>query len=166
MLQLFKANAKKYCVSSETFLGQWPAVADQTPMADVVTVHHVAFNVGNIVPFLAALDAHARKRVVIEVPINHPMTNMSQGWLHFWGLARPSVPAAKDLIAILAEMGIAASIEFFDGEILLDKKLPEGNSFIRRLCLPEERQGEVDAFLAVSPLPLTRKLAVIYWDRA
>lgn len=167
MLQLFTANAERYHVSSETVLGQWPAVAEQTPMADVVTVHHVAFNVGDIVPFLAALDAHARKRVVIEMPINHPMTNMSQGWLHFWGLTRPSVPAAKDLIAVLAEMGITASIEFFDGEILLDKQLPEGNSFIRRrLCLPEERQGEVDAFLATSPLPNKRKLAVIYWDKA
>ena len=69
MLDLFTANAKRCSVTSETFLGQWPDVADATPIADVVTVHHVAFNVGDIVPFFAALNSHARKRVVIEVPV-------------------------------------------------------------------------------------------------
>ena len=65
MLDLYKANAEKFSVTSETVLGQWPAVADVTPVADVVTVHHVVFNVGDIVPFLAELNSHARKRVVI-----------------------------------------------------------------------------------------------------
>lgn len=166
MLKLFRANAERYEVTSETFLGQWPSIADQIPMADVVTVHHVAFNVGEIVPFLAALDAHARRRVVIEVPINHPMTNMSEGWRHFWGISRPMVPAAKDLISVLAEMGISATIEYFEGQILLDKSLPDSNSFIRRrLCLPDERQGEVDTFLKSHPLPSRRQLAVIFWNK-
>lgn len=166
MLQLFTANADKYGVTVETIQGQWPAVEDHTPIADVVTVHHVAFNVGDIVPFLKALDSHARKRVVIEVPTFHPMSNMNEGWKHFWDLIRPTVPAASDLINVLDEIGISATIEYFDGEILLDKKLPEGNSFIRRrLCLPEERQAELDAFLEAHPLPERRKLAVIWWDK-
>lgn len=165
MLDLFTENASRYGATSETVLGQWPAVADQTPLADVVTVHHVAFNVGDIVPFLEALNSHAKVRVVIEVPVLHPMSNMNEGWKHFWDITRPTVPAAGDLIAVLAEMGIAATIEYFDGEILLDKKLPEANAFIRRrLCLPEVRQAEVDAFIESHPLPDRRKLAVIWWD--
>lgn len=165
MLDLFTDNAAKYSVSSETILGQWPAVAEQTPIADVVTVHHVAFNVGEIVPFLLALNSHARKRVVLEVPVLHPMSNMSLGWKHFWNLIRPTVPAAGDLVTVLEEMGIQAKIEYFESEILLDKKLPDGNSFIRRrLCLPEERQAEVDDFLESHPMPERRKLAVIWWD--
>jgi len=167
MLDLYKANAEKFSVTSETVLGQWPAVADVTPVADVVTVFHVAYNVGEIVPFLAALNSHARKRVVIEVPILHPMSNMNEGWKHFWDLTRPTVPAAADLITVLAEMGIRANIEFFESEILLDKKVDGANGFIRRrLCLPEERQAEVDTFIAEHPMPERRKLAVIWWDIA
>ncbi len=167
MLDLYTANAKKYSVTCETVLGQWPAVAEETPIADVVTVFHVAFNVGEIVPFLTALHSHARKRVVIEVPIVHPMSNMNAGWKHFWDLTRPTVPAAADLVTVLAEMGIKANIEFFESEILLDKKVDGANGFIRRrLCLPEERQGEVDAFIAANPMPERRKLAVIWWDVA
>jgi SAM-dependent methyltransferase len=165
MLDLYTANAKKFSVTSETVLGQWPAVADVTPVADVVTVFHVAYNVGEIVPFLAALNSHARKRVVIEVPVIHPMSNMNEGWKHFWNLIRPTVPAASDLISVLDEMGIKATIEYFESEILLDKKVDGANGFIRRrLCLPEERQGEVDAFVAENPMPERRKLAVIWWD--
>lgn len=165
MLDLFSKNAIRYGVTSQTILGQWPAVAEQTPIADVVTVHHVAFNVGDIVPFLKELNSHARKRVVIEVPEVHPMTNMSEGWKFFWNVIRPTVPLAGDLISVLAEMGIEASIEYFESEILLDKKVDDANLYIRRrLCLPASRQGEVDAFIAAHPMPERRKLAVIWWD--
>ena len=165
MLELYSKNAVKYEVTSETVLGQWPEVADETPIADVVTVHHVVFNVGNIVPFLTALDSHARKRVVIEAPVVHPMSNMSDGWKHFWNVIRPTVPVAGDLINVLEELGIEANIEYFESEILLDKKVEGANGFIRRrLCLPESRQVELDAFLEANPRPDRRQLAVIWWD--
>jgi SAM-dependent methyltransferase len=165
MLDLYKSNAAKYTITAETVLGQWPAVAAQTPVADVVTVHHVVFNVGEIVPFLAELNSHARKRVVIEAPVVHPMTNMSDGWKHFWNLIRPTDPQAGDLITVLDEMGIKANIEYFESEILLDKQVEGANGFIRRrLCLSEERQGEIDAFLKANPRPDRRQLAVIWWD--
>ena len=165
MLTLFKNNAAQYGATVETVLGQWPAVADRTPVADVVTVHHVAFNVGDIVPFLAALNSHARKRVVIEVPVIHPMSNMNEGWKHFWNIIRPTVPVAGDLINVLDEIGIKATIEYFEGEILLDKKVEGANGFIRRrLCLPESRQSEIDAFISENPMPERRNLAVIWWD--
>ena len=159
MLQLFTVNAADRGMTSETFLGQWPDIADRVPTADVVTVHHVAFNVGNIVPFLKALDAHARKRVIIEVPVVHPMSNMNEGWKHFWNVTRPTVPVAADLVEVLKEIGINATIEYFESEILLDKKVPDANKYIRRrLCLGEDRQDEVDAFLAAHPIPERRKL--------
>jgi SAM-dependent methyltransferase len=165
MLKLFKNNAVRYGVTSEEILGQWPAVSDETPIADVVTVYHVAFNVGDIVPFLMALNSHARKRVVIEIPVLHPMSNMNEGWKHFWDLIRPTVPVASDLLAVLEEMDISATIEYFESDILLDKKVPEANAFIRRrLCLPDERQVDVDEFIQANPLPERRNLAVIWWD--
>jgi SAM-dependent methyltransferase len=165
MLELYERNAAKYGVIVETVLGQWPAVAEQTPIADVVTVHHVVFNVGEIAPFLMELNSHARKRVVIEAPVVHPMSNMSDGWKHFWNIIRPTVPHAGDLINVLGELGIKANVEYFESEILLDKQVEGANGFIRRrLCLPEERQGEIDAFLEANPRPDRRQLAVIWWD--
>lgn len=167
MLNLFTDNAKDRGITSETFLGQWPDIAHDVPIADVVTVHHVAFNVGNIVPFLEALDAHALKRVVIEVPVVHPMSNMNEGWKHFWNIIRPTVPVAADLISVLKEIGITATIEYFESEILLDKKVPDANKYLRRrLCLSEDRQADVDSFLEEHPIPERRKLAVIWWDHA
>lgn len=165
MLRLFTKNAAKYGVTVEAIQGQWPAVADKTPVADVVTVHHVLFNVGDVIPFLTALNSHARKRVVIEVPIIHPMSNMNEGWKHFWNVIRPTVPHASDIVDVLSELGITAQIEYFTGEILLDKKVEGANGFIRRrLCLSEDRQPEIDAFIAAHPLPERRELAVIWWN--
>ncbi len=166
MLDLFAENARERGATSETFLGMWPDLADVTPVADVVTVHHVAFNVGDIVPFLKACDSHARNRVILEVPVIHPMSTMNEGWKHFWDVTRPTVPVAKDLIAVLDEIGIKANIEYFTGEILLDKVVDDANKYIRiRLCLPASRQTEVDAFISEHPQPRTRNLAVIWWDK-
>ena len=166
MLDLFTENARERGVTSETFLGMWPDLSDVTPIADVVTVHHVAFNVGDIVPFLKACNSHARKRVVLEVPINHPMSNMNEGWKHFWNVTRPTVPHARDLIDVLREIGIDATIEYFNGEILLDKAVDDATKYLRiRLCLPQSRQGEVDHFFESHPQPARRELAVIWWDK-
>lgn len=167
MLDLYEANAKKFNVPCQTINGQWPQVAHTTPTADVVVVHHVAFNVGDIVPFLKELNSHANKRVVMELPVFHPMTNMSEGWKHFWNLTRPTVPHASDLINVLNEIGITATIEYFESEILLDKKTPDSNAYIRRrLCLDESRQNEVDTFISTHPFPERRQLAVIWWEKA
>lgn len=42
--------------------------------------------------FLQALNGHARRRVVLELPMHHPMSNMNPLWQTFWGLTRPPVP--------------------------------------------------------------------------
>ena len=166
MLDLFEGNAKDYGVSCETYLGAWPDVAEEVPLADVVTVHHVVYNVGNIKPFIEALDSHAVRRVVIELPIVHPMTPMTAGWKHFWNISRPTQPTAEDFMNVLKELKIDAKIQYFNGPILLDKVIAEFEKPLRiRLCLPESRNEEVKAFYSENPLPTTRDLAVIWWDK-
>ncbi len=51
MLDEFRANAERREVACETYEGSWPKVAEETPSADVVTAHHVVYNVGDILPF-------------------------------------------------------------------------------------------------------------------
>jgi len=165
MLQMFNSNAKSRGVEAQTFLGFWPAVTNEVPMADVVTVHHVVYNVSEIVPFIAALNSHARKRVVIEMPVEHPLSTMRAAWKHFWDLDRPTKPTPDDLMSVLAEMGIAAQIKYFTGEMRNEKDLEDAVKFMRiRLCLPLDKESEVRDFFAKEKPSIARELAVIYWD--
>lgn len=166
MLEMFEANARERTLTSEVFEGFWPAVADLVPMADVVTCHHVVYNVGDIKPFIEALDSHARKRVVIELPLVHPMTPRSAGWKHFWNLDRPTSPTVEDFMNVLVELGISANIEKFTGKILLDEGEDDRVEYTRmRLCLPKSRINEVVEFLETDPSPTSRELAVVWWDK-
>jgi hypothetical protein len=163
---MFEANARERDLTSEVFEGFWPAVADLVPMADVVTCHHVVYNVGDIKPFIEALDSHARKRVVIELPLVHPMTPRSAGWKHFWNLDRPTSPTVEDFMNVLVELGISANIEKFTGKILLDEGEDDRVEYTRmRLCLPKSRINEVVEFLKTDPSPTSRELAVVWWDK-
>jgi SAM-dependent methyltransferase len=166
MLNMYEKNASDRNVKSEVFEGFWPSIADQVPAADVVAVHHVVYNVGDIEPFIKELNKHARRRVVIELPAVHPMSSWSPGWKHFWNIVRPVSPTADDFMSVLSELGIDAHKEDFTGEILLDKQLEEAADYTRiRLCLPKERLDEVREFLEKNPSPTSRSLSVVWWDK-
>jgi len=166
MLEMYSENAKTRNIDSETHEGFWPAIADHVPVADVVTVHHVVYNVGDIAPFLRAIDSHARKRVVIELPLLHPMTSASAGWEHFWKLVRPTSPNADDLLEVLRELGISAHLEKFSADFPLEQSAEDIAERTRvRLCLPKSRIGEVMEFLKYHPFSTKRELAVIWWDK-
>jgi SAM-dependent methyltransferase len=165
MLTMFQANAAKHGVACQTVEGFWPAVADATPGADVVTAHHVVYNVGDIAPFLRALDDHARVRVVLEMPDHHPLASMSEAWRHFWQLERPEGPTPSDLVDVLEEFGVHAHREQWSGAMRVEQNLDQAAHFTRiRLCLSASREGEVREFLATQPESPARELSTIWWD--
>jgi SAM-dependent methyltransferase len=167
MLVMFRANAAKRGVTCETVEGFWPLVAALTPVADVVTAHHVVYNVADLVPFLRALDGHARSRVVLEMPDRHPLASMSDAWRHFWNLERPRGPTPAELLDVLRELGIGARREQWSGPMRVEQNLDQAAHFMRiRLCLPESREDEVRDFLASNPAPSARELTTIWWDVA
>ena len=149
MLGLRSERASAIGVDLRTVAGRWPDVAAQLPPADVVTCHHVVYNVPDIEPFLVALDNHARRRVVIESTTVHPLTSLSPLWLRFHGLTRPTGPTAADLLAILSEMGLKARHTEWsrpaEAEYATFAELVDVTR--RRLCLPPERASEVEAAL-------------------
>lgn len=166
MLEMYMQNAKSRNINAEVHDGFWPAISDQVPIADVVTVHHVVYNVGEIEPFLRALNSHAVKRVVIELPLVHPMTSASSGWKHFWNLVRPTSPNADDLLSVLNEMGINAHLEKFSADFPLEQSPEDIADRTRvRLCLPQSRLEEVKEFLEENPFSTKRELAVVWWDK-
>ena len=165
MLTMFQANAKARGVISEIFDGLWPAIADRVPIADVATGHHVVYNVAQIEDFFLAMNSHATSRVVLEAPQQHPLSTSAALWKHFWNLDRPDEPTPKDLILVLAELGITAHLELWEGVIRRESSLEQLAHYSRiRLCLPADREGEVLEFLTTQPPVTTRKLATIWWD--
>lgn len=165
MLAMFSANAARRGVTCETIEGFWPAVAPSTPCANVVTAHHVVYNVGDIAPFLEALDEHATSRVVIEMPDHHPLASMTDAWRHFWDLERPEGPTPDDLLDVLGELGYDARREQWSGPLRREPDLEQAAHFMRiRLCLPESRESEVRDYLATHATPAVRQLSTIWWD--
>jgi len=165
MLEMFEENAKARGLTSQEFDGFWPDVANEVPVADVVATHHVVYNVPKIEEFLLAMNAHAKKRVVIEMPQRHPLTTATPLWKHFWNLDRPMNPTPQDLMKVLAELGINAHLELWDGQMRTEADLVSQAHFSRiRLCLPESREQEVLDFLKEQPKVAIRNLATIWWD--
>jgi SAM-dependent methyltransferase len=177
MLDLLADRARAAGVPTACVLGTWPAVAGEVPVADVVTCHHVTYNVPDLLPFLTAMTAHARRLVVVEMTMVHPLTSLSPLWLKFHGLARPQSPTSDDVLAILA----AAGVEFGSRAW----RRPGGSDYPsmaeltditrRRLCLPPERADEVTAALVeagvdpVRPQDLAssgRDVVTIWWGGA
>lgn len=57
--------------------GTWPDIAAITSIVDVVMCHHLVYNVADLQTFASALDAHAGRRVPIELAEHQPMAWMT-----------------------------------------------------------------------------------------
>ncbi len=165
MLDLFAATARGRGIPSVVHAGSWPEVAGEVPVADVVVCHNVLYNVTDIPSFVAALNAHARRRVVIEITPKHPQDRRRMLWRHFWNLERPHEPTAATAVEAIAEAGLDPVAE----ESLLPedpraaaRREFEGPQWCRNLCLPPEREPEVAALIAGAPFP--RERVTIWWD--
>ncbi|HLT10156.1 MAG TPA: class I SAM-dependent methyltransferase [Micromonosporaceae bacterium] len=177
MLDAFRQRAAQVGVEVTTVLGRWPDVADQTPVADVVVCHHVFYNVPDLAEFALALDAHARTRVVVELPEAHPLRPLNPLWLRMHNLRRPDRPTVADAVAVLREAGIRPQLRVWPRP-----ERPEYPSFdelvavtAQRLCLPPERSEELAAALlelGVDPdhprdlSPAGDNLVTVWWDPA
>jgi SAM-dependent methyltransferase len=168
MLDTFAEAAARRGLQHAEVLGDWPDVTDQAPTADVVVCHHVAYNVAALAPFASALDAHARRRVVLELPQHHPLSAMAPLWRHFWGLERPTGPTAPDALAVIRESGLDARLQEWDEDpaarSLPGLPLAQQVEFLRiRLCLTPDRDAELAQLMVAAPPP-ARGLATIWWD--
>jgi 2-polyprenyl-3-methyl-5-hydroxy-6-metoxy-1,4-benzoquinol methylase len=150
MLGLLAGRAAEAGRAARTVHGRWPGIAGRVGSADVATCHHVLYNVPDLGPFLEALTGHARRRVVVEIAAVHPLTSLNPLWLRFHGLRRPERPIAGDALAILAAMGRNPGHTEWSRPAEADyRSMAELVEVTRRrLCLPPERAGEVEAALA------------------
>ena len=167
MLDAFAATADRRGLAHHAVLGDWPDVAEDALIADVAVAHHVVYNVADLHTFALVAGAHARRRVVFELPERHPLAWMAPLWRHFWGLERPNGPTADDALAVLQEALLPARLTTWseDGEPRAALSPAKRVEFTRiRLCLPASRDPEGAEVLAAQPEPGPRRLAAIWWD--
>jgi SAM-dependent methyltransferase len=181
MLGRLAERAAASGVTPRAIAGRWPDVTQQAGPADVVTCHHVLYNVAELEPFVAALTSSARRLVVAEVTARHPLAPLNPLWQRFHGLRRPDSPTAADLIGVLEAMGLRPGHEQWRGQHGQDYASLEELADVtrRRLCLPPERAADVtDALIqagaeagnpgghaGISGLPSPgRDLVTIWWD--
>ncbi|MGA2529416.1 MAG: class I SAM-dependent methyltransferase [Acidimicrobiales bacterium] len=149
LLDVLGASARRLGADVRAIHGRWPEVAQEVEPAEIVTCHHVLYNVADIGPFLIELTNHARRRVVVEMTAVHPLTFLNPLWERFWGIIRPRVPRAVDMLALLEASGLEPSHEAWTPEAE-----PEYESFEdfvevtrRRLCLEKSRSDELASAL-------------------
>ena len=166
MIEMFENNAKNRGIQVKTVEGFWPEVAEKVEATDVVVCHHVVFNVQEIENFVIELDKPAKKRVVVEMPYQHPLSNMNYAWKYFWNLERPKNPTADDFLNILESLGYKPNMKRWHGEMRSGIDQDLAAKFLRiRLCLPENREEEVKEFMNNNQESKERDLATIWWDK-
>lgn len=168
LLDAFTAAAEARSVAHKEVQGTWPDVAGEVEAADVVVCHHVAYNVADLVPFVAALTAHARRRVVLELTARHPQTSSNPLWLELHGIVRPTSPTADDAVAVLEEMGLAVVVEPFERQVTDgEDELADVVPFVRRqLCLGPERDPEIESLLRRHGQAQLSRVVTLWWDTA
>ncbi|MBA2323379.1 MAG: class I SAM-dependent methyltransferase [Pseudonocardiales bacterium] len=159
MIELFTADCAARSVEHRTVLGEWPEVADEVGMADVVVCHHVGYNTVDLAPFVVALTAAARRGVVMELTAQHPMTWLDPLWVRFHDLHRGEPATADDAVAVLAELDITPTVVRWERAA----RLPEDPVWVaRRLCLPEALVDEVaEALVEIPQRP--RDVVTLSW---
>lgn len=167
MLAELTRRAEGLGVPVRVIEGRWPDVAGRTPVADVAVCAHVVFNVPDLPEFFAALTAHARRRVVVEMPERHPTSWLNPLWEHFHGLRRPATPTYADAVALARALGYGVAVEHHRAPDRLYASIEEmAASACRRLCLDPARADEVARVaeeLGVWPLEPTRWVT-LWWD--
>jgi SAM-dependent methyltransferase len=165
MLERFAEAAEAADTRVETVQGTWPEAAARAGVADVVVCHHVVYNVSDLAPFIAALGRAARRRVVVEMTATHPQTSLNHLWRELHGIQRPEGPTYSDLLAVLRELDRSPELRCWsrsahEGDIDRTDVVAFAR---RRLCLPAERDPEIDALLGDDYVVRPRDVATIWW---
>lgn len=161
MLVAFEQACSERGVAHRSVQAHWPDGAEQAGSADVVTCHHVGYNTPDLVPFLQALAAAARRAVVMELHAAHPTAWMDPLWRRFHDLDRPTPATADDAVAVLREIGLQPRVRRWHKPARA-RGGDEVELARRRLCLPADRSAEVaDALDALPTGP--RGVVTISW---
>jgi SAM-dependent methyltransferase len=166
MLRAFATGAARAGIAAQTVEGRWPDAADAAPVADVVVCLHVVYNVADLAPFVQALSDHARHRVVLEFPTEHPLAWLRPYWRAIHDVERPDGPTGDDALAVFAEAGHPAQHHRWRRVNSLHLAGPDEQiAFVcQRLAVGDDRRPEVAALIAEHGVPTERPVITAWWD--
>ena len=147
MLDAFREAIVGAGAEARTLEGDWPDVADEVPVADVVVCGHVLYNVQRLAPFVTALTDHARARVVVELTDRHPLAWMNDLWERFHGVRFPEGPSADHAVDALRELSLEVRredrVDDDEGKAGFQTR-DDAVALVRtRLCLPPDRDRAI-----------------------
>ena len=168
MLEAFETLAAPLAARFHVVEGEWPQVASEVEVHDVVVAHHVVYNVADIAPFVAALTDHARLRVVVELPPRHPLSWFNPLWEQFWGNTRPTGPTSDDFVDVLREVGVRDLVVYRWTRADRDLTPLDVRAALvtQRLCLPPDRLADVRAAIEHLAPPQVRDVVTVAWSGA
>jgi SAM-dependent methyltransferase len=112
MLGLLKQDVTDLGLANVTAVEAEWMQADVEP-ADVVICSHVLYPIADVVPFIARLEAHARRRVFVYLRADVLRTDFGL-WSEFYGEPLQTQPVHTDLFSVLAQMDIFADLQIVE----------------------------------------------------
>jgi SAM-dependent methyltransferase len=154
----------------------WPDA--EVPPCDVAIAAHVLYGVREVGPFLARMDAVARRAVFLLLAYQHPLSFISGFWERIHGAPRLPLPGALECLNALYQLGITAQMalvpvssrfSYPDEEAALADirwrlRLPPepGRDSAIRAAIGELLDRDAEGRLAPRGLP--EQTAVIWWQ--
>jgi len=162
----------------EVIEGSWPEVADRVPSADIAISAHVLYPIEDVVGFLQALDAQARRLCALQLMVWQPWFDQVGLWEGMHGQPRLPQPTYIDALNLLHQLGCYASVEI--GWIETQRQFDSLDEAVERFAetvavgeAPELRRRLRDALaerLEAAPggrltLPSRRyPIATVWWE--
>lgn len=109
-----------------------PLVLGEVPVADAALIAHVSYDIEPVGPFLAALEAHARRRCVALLMERQPASVADPFWPAVHGEPRVPLPALRELLALLESQGRAVELATFAAPRRGWRTREEALEFLRR----------------------------------
>ncbi len=110
MLALLRGEAEALGLGNVTTVeGRWEQV--EVPPADIVLCSYVLPIVADVRPFVAKLDAAARREVFLYLGAFSADALLDPLWRHFHGEPRRPGPTWVDAVGVLRELGIAPRVK-------------------------------------------------------
>ncbi|ACU53555.1 Methyltransferase type 11 [Acidimicrobium ferrooxidans DSM 10331] len=148
MIEALLAEARRHpTVLVETRVGRLEELLPTMESVDVVTSHHVAYNVADLGLYLGELVRIAHVGMVLELTLHHPHYGSAAMFEALWGVARPSEPSAADVIEALWALGLEPTVEVHSGTRRRDDPAARREALRRRLCLGEQEVARLDELL-------------------
>jgi len=111
MLEALQEIAAEYGIENvRTVRARWPSADLAALTCDVALIAHVGYDIEDIVPFVEALEAAARRLCVAVLMDGAPASAADPFWLAVHGEARVPLPALADFVELLDARGRAPSV--------------------------------------------------------